>query len=167
MDSQIHTMDWLSESGGHMKKANIITAIAFACFGLLIILLSLNLDQGKNGVPGPGFWPIVISALMIMASLTVLINSIRMKEGSETAGLFSSPGQIRVYASMGSLVAYFILVQLLGFCFTTGIMLFGLFKWFWKRSYVKCAILSIFVTAIVYLVFTKGLHVPMRYGILF
>jgi putative tricarboxylic transport membrane protein len=128
--------------------------------------MSLQLPASKNGVPGPGTWPIAIAILMLAAAITVLINAIRSK-GDEESLVLNTIDHYRVYISMGILILYLIAMYYIGFCVGSFLMLYAFITWFGDYKLIKRIIISAVVVAFVYLVFTRVLHVPFRFGILF
>jgi len=148
-----------------MKKANIVTGLAFSVFSIFVIMMSMQLPSSKNGVPGPGTWPIAIAVIMLLASLTVLINAIRGND--EESLVLNTIDHYRVYISMGILIIYLIAMYYIGFCIASFSMLYAFITWFGDYKLIKRLVISTIVVAFVYLVFTRVLHVPFRFGILF
>jgi putative tricarboxylic transport membrane protein len=148
-----------------MKKGNIITGILFSAFSIFVIMMSMQLPASKNGVPGPGTWPIAIAVIMLLAAVTVLINAIRGND--EESLVLNTIDHFRVYISMGILVLYLIAMYYLGFCVGSFLMLYAFITWFADYKLIKRLLISVIIVAVVYLVFTRILHVPFRFGILF
>ena len=148
-----------------MKKANIVTGLAFSVFSIFVIMMSMQLPSSKNGVPGPGTWPIAIAVIMLLAALTVLINAIRGND--EESLVLNTIDHYRVYISMGILIIYLIAMYYIGFCIASFSMLYAFITWFGDYKLIKRLVISTIVVAFVYLVFTRVLHVPFRFGILF
>ncbi len=148
-----------------MKKGNIIIASIFSVFAIFVIYMSLQLPPSKDGVPGPGTWPILISVIMLGAAITIIINSLRNKENEEL--LLNTPNHIRVYITMGILVGYLLIMYFIGFFVSSVLMLYILITWFGNYKLLVRIITSLIVVTIVYLVFTQILNVPFRFGLLF
>ncbi|MBK5201335.1 MAG: tripartite tricarboxylate transporter TctB family protein [Spirochaetaceae bacterium] len=148
-----------------MKKGNIITGILFSIFSIFVILMSLQLPPSKNGVPGPSTWPIAISLIMLLAAMTVLINAI--KSTDEESLILNTIDHYRVYISMGILILYLLGMYYIGFCVASFFMLYAFFTWFGEYKLIKRILIATIIVAIVFFLFTKILHVPFRFGILF
>jgi hypothetical protein len=148
-----------------MKKGNLIVAGVFTALSLLVISMAFQLPQGKNGVPGPGYWPILIGIVMLVAAITVGIQAI--VKSDDTPLFLGSSDHIRVYISMICLVAYLTGMYYIGFCVSTFVMLYGFITWFSKYRWYFRVLTAFLITTIVYTVFQYVLHVPFRFGILF
>ena len=150
-----------------MKKGNYIIAGIFSALGVFVIVQCLSVPKGRAGIPGPGMVPIMVSVLMIVASISLLISTLRMTPAEDVALGLLSEGHKRVYVCMAILVLYLIAMPQLGFCVTSFVLLFGLIKWFGNYRYWVCAVVSAFLTGIVFGLFSEVLHVPLRFGLLF
>ena len=149
-----------------MKKGNIIAALAFAAFAGFFIWEGASFPASKGNVPGPAVYPTIVAVLMLMASLSLLITSFRMKpEEDKPIGLWSNDNK-RVYISMAVLVLYVFIMPYVGFLVTSSLLLFGLIKWFGNYRFHVCAISAIAVAGIIYFVFSEILLVPFRFGFL-
>ncbi len=149
-----------------MKKGNLIAASLFAAMAIFIIWESASFPRGKAGVPGPAVFPIITAVLMLMAALSLVITTLRMRPEDDKKLNLGRPDCVRVYVCMAVLLAYFGLVQVVGFCATSAVLLFGLIQWFGKYRFHVSAIASIAVTVVIYLVFSQVLNVPFRFGFL-
>jgi len=148
-----------------MKKGNIIAGILFSIFSIFVILMSLQLPASKDGVPGPGTWPITIAILMLLAAVTVLINAIRSKDDESL--VLNTIDHYRVYISMGVLIIYLVGMYYIGFCVASFFMLYTFIAWFGEYNLIKRILISAAIVTVVYFLFTKVLQVPFKFGILF
>jgi putative tricarboxylic transport membrane protein len=149
-----------------MRKANFIVSGVFTVFALIIIGISLGFPPSNHGVPGPGMFPIIIAVLIIIASLTLFITTLRMPKEQDTSIDLKSKNVLNVYITMAGLIIYFALMPLLGFIVTTSVMLTLYIRWFGKRTWWKCIVISVLFTVAIYLLFGSVLNVPMHFGIL-
>lgn len=150
-----------------MKKGNFIAAFLFAAFAVFVIYESSPFPVGKRGVPGPGVFPTAVAVVMLMASLSLVITTLRMRAEDDKKLDLLKIDNIRVYISMAILVAYFFLVQFLGFFVTSTAMLFGFIQWFGKYNPFISAASAAAVAGITWYVFSEVLHVPFRFGVFF
>ena len=70
-----------------MKKMNLIFAGICAAIGALLIILAAGYRTAADygtGVPGPGLWPIVISAVMLAMSALLVMKSVKMPAEKNT-----------------------------------------------------------------------------------
>jgi len=117
----------------------------------------------SGGALGPGFFPMVLSGLMILFSVLLLF-SLR-KEKSEPIHLFAQKNAV-VFVSLLATIVYIYMITILGFLLATGIYLFGL-MFYYKVGLIKNVMISVLVTAAIHGVFTQFLMVQLPRGILF
>ena len=153
-----------------MKKMNLIFAGICAAIGILLIVLASGYPtaaQYGTGVPGPGLWPIVISAFMIAMAALLSIKSLKMKAEEDTAVPMWNDGTKRVYITMGILFAYVAVLEFLGFIIATTVMEAIFIQWFAKKKPWITAILAVVITMVIYVVFQYVLNVPVgSFGLL-
>ena len=153
-----------------MKKMNLIFAGICAAIGILLIVLASGYPtaaQYGTGVPGPGLWPIVMSAFMIAMAALLSIKSLKMKAEEDTAVPMWNDGTKRVYITMGILFAYVAALEFLGFIIATTVMEAIFIQWFAKKKPWITAILAVVITMVIYVVFQYVLNVPVgSFGLL-
>lgn len=57
----------------YLTDKDVLSGIMFVLFGLVGISLSMRFDFGSTARPGPGFFPIILSVLLIGLGLTIAI----------------------------------------------------------------------------------------------
>ncbi|HNZ94975.1 MAG TPA: tripartite tricarboxylate transporter TctB family protein, partial [Sphaerochaeta sp.] len=149
-----------------MKKANFVVSGAFTLFALAIIFLSRSYPPSNHGVPGPRMFPLIIATLIIISSVVLFINTLRMKPEDDVPVDLTSRNVLNVYITIAGLIVYITLLPLLGFITTTSIMLLLFFKWFSRYAWWKCLLISVLFTVGIWALFSIVLNVPMRYGVL-
>lgn len=150
-----------------MKKGNIIVSAIFGMFAILIIAASMTLEKSQDGVPGPGTWPIAISVLVLVASISLFISALKMNKEDDTSLGFTGADPKRVYITMVGLVLYLIAMYFIGFAVATFFMLFIYISWYGSYKWYYNIITAVVITSIVYFTFKSILHVPFRFGFLF
>ena len=153
-----------------MKKMNLIFAAICAAIGALLIALAAGYPTAADygtGVPGPGLWPIVISAVMLAMAALLVIKSIKMPAEKNTDVPMWNEGTKRVYITMGILFAYVAVLEFLGFIISTTVMEAIFIQWFAKKKPWITVLLAVVVTLVIYVVFQYVLNVPVgSFGIL-
>ena len=153
-----------------MKKMNLIFAGICAAIGALLIILAAGYPTAADygtGVPGPGLWPIVISAVMLAMSALLAMKSIKMPTEKNTDVPMWNQGTKRVYITMGILFAYVAVLEFLGFIIATTVMEAIFIHWFAKKKPWVTAVIALVVTLVIYCVFQYVLNVPVgSFGIL-
>ncbi|MCB7318848.1 tripartite tricarboxylate transporter TctB family protein [Lacrimispora sp. 210928-DFI.3.58] len=150
-----------------MKKGNMTLAGVFSLLAILVIIQSSFYPKGQDGIPGPGFFPIIIAVLMLAASISLIITTLRMLPEEDVPLGLSSLDNKRAYAAMGIMVLYVIVMPVLGFCVTSFLLLFGMIKWLSDYKYIVCCGASAGVIGMIYVVFSVVLHVSLSFGLLF
>ena len=153
-----------------MKKMNFIFAGICAVLGVLLIVLAAGYPTAADygtGVPGPGLWPIVISAVMLAMAALLVMKSIKMPAEKNVDIPLWNEGTKRVYITMGILFAYVALLEFLGFIISTTVMEAIFIQWFAKKKPWITVILSVVITLVIYCVFQYVLNVPVgSFGLL-
>ena len=153
-----------------MKKMNLIFAAICAAIGILLIALAAGYPTAADygtGVPGPGLWPIVISAVMLAMAALLVIKSVKLPADKDVAVPMWNEGTKRVYITMGILFAYVAVLEFLGFIIATTVMEAIFLHWFAKKKPWITAVLALVITLVIYCVFQYVLNVPVgSFGIL-
>ena len=148
-----------------MKKANIIFSIIFAVFSVAVIVYTYNtFPAGRQGVPGPGVFPIIVASVMLLCSIIIFLTYIRSKD-DKPFGLISE-STIRAYITIGLMVVYLVAAPIVGFLAVTFLFLVGTIKWFSKRGWIYVVSVSLGINVFVYVSFSIVLNVPLPTGFL-
>jgi len=149
-----------------MRKANFIASGVFTAFAIFIITISSKYPPSNHGVPGPGMFPIIIASLIIVSAIALVVVTVKSRAIDDTEVDLKSKNIINVYITMTGLIIYLLLLPIVGFVSTTFVMLLLYVKWFSKRSWWKCIIISLVFTLAIFFLFGTVLNVPMRFGLL-
>ena len=153
-----------------MKKMNLIFSGICAAIGVFLIVLAAGYPTAADygtGVPGPGLWPIVISAVMLAMAALLALKSVKMPAEKNVDVPMWNEGTKRVYITMGILFAYTLVLEFLGFIIATTIMEAIFIQWFAKKKPIITVLISVVVTLVIYCVFQFVLNVPVgSFGIL-
>ena len=153
-----------------MKKINLIFSGICAAIGIFLIVLAAGYPTAADygtGVPGPGLWPIVISAFMLALAALLVMKTIKMPAEKNVDVPMWNEGTKRVYITMGILFAYTLVLEFLGFIIATTIMEAIFIHWFAKKKPWVTAVIALVVTLVIYVVFQYLLNVPVgSFGIL-
>ncbi len=148
-----------------MKKGNLVLAAVCAVLGIGIIAISSGYPTAADygtGVPGPGLWPIVISIVLLACTAILLFRTLRMPDEKNTKIDLWSTGTRRVYATMGILAVYLLVLPFLGFIISTFALEFIFIQWFAKKNPVITLVISAAITMVVYCAFRFLLNVPVH-----
>jgi putative tricarboxylic transport membrane protein len=118
-----------------MRRAELITGLVVAAIGAYALSLALNMALfGANSVPGPGFFPRLLSGLLLGLGLLLAVNSIRRRAKPADADADQDaerpPNQARRQLRAGSVwLCYALsapLLTILGFVPATALLVFVL-----------------------------------------
>lgn len=147
-----------------MRRADLIFGLVIAAVGGWALSGALDLAMfGRNHEPGPGLFPAVISAALLLLGLLLAVLSalgiVRTRRepeavtapaapGGDVADAVAGPSELRKQLRAGSVLALYALMMplltLLGFVPATALLIFGLLfgverRWDWRS--VAAAIL--------------------------
>ncbi len=150
-----------------MKTGDILSSFILIVFGALFCRSSLHLGIGSISAPGPGLIPFGTGALLILFSVSTIVEALVTKRAGAGAGkaLFSATRWPVIVAVLVSLFAYALVLDLLGFLPATFLIMTLLFKipeyHSWRRALGTAAL----TTACTYLLFVYALRCSLPSGI--
>jgi putative tricarboxylic transport membrane protein len=69
------------------RRSGVIVAGVLAAIGLLFVWQSSLLDLGRIGLPGPGFFPLVMGAIVVGGAAVIAVERWRTPANGETVAL--------------------------------------------------------------------------------
>jgi len=140
-----------------IDKTDALAGGLFILFGLAFGAQSLSLDLGTARNMGPGYFPLLLSGVLILLGMIVLAGSLRGR--MQEIGPFALRGLLFILPAP---LVFGLTVRGLGFVpavFLTVIVAgFAAFQW----SIWRTLLLAVAVTAFATLVFSYGLGLPFR-----
>jgi putative tricarboxylic transport membrane protein len=147
-----------------MRKNDLISSLFFSVCGLLITVGSLRMPIGRLGEPGPGFLPLIVGILLVLMSLTLFINSLRLKMADQKVLGMDRKEQFKVFTTTLSLIVYAVALRPLGFVLVTFILLVFLFRVIGELNWKVSITGPILTTLFFYLLFDVWLEVQFPLG---
>lgn len=151
-----------------MKWLNRISSLFLIAFSVLIFSSSLKLGIGNLQNPGPGFMPILVSALVFSLSFLVFIKEIKTTGSAKDGDRQTSLGWENLIKPINLVIAlcgYSFVLELFGYLSTAFLLMFTmLFIYEPKKWYIHIAIAAI-VANLSFLVFCKWLRVQLPMGL--
>ena len=145
-----------------------IIAILFGLFLLVVTLTGENMAilvaKKRGNVPGPGFFPFLCSALLIIFGVLLALRGFRQNGSVDFFAMTEEMrGNVKVaLACTGGLVAFLILWKLTNL-FIPCVFVFSVYlNRLFKRSWVFTLIFTVVITAFIYLLFVRGFSVTFR-----
>jgi len=150
------------------SSSRICGAIALT-LAVLILVGARGLTFISNGVPGPGLLPLLLAGLLAACAIVLIAGKVDTA-GTADATEATEPAATgipwRVPAAIGAMVLYAALLPVLGFIAATLVFVFVLNWWWGRHRWWAALAFAGIVTAVLVLVFSVLLGVPLPQGLL-
>jgi putative tricarboxylic transport membrane protein len=151
-------------------RADLWLAVTIIIVAAIYLHADFGLPIAKLGDPlGPKVFPALVGGGLILSALLLLLET-WTKRRALTETRIEPRGKDRAQVAL-SLVAmvvwtgiYYFVFERLGYLIATPLFLFGLLSFFHKRHYVTNVLVALGFTAVVYLLFSILLGVPLPTG---
>jgi len=145
-------------------KADRLVAILTMALGSVLIQQGVKLPPGREGAPGPGFFPLWIGVGLISLSLVLLI---RPAGEQSTRDLLPRKDEAwRVVWVLCSLVLYTWVLKPLGFVIATFLLFLSLLQFYRRGRWWTAVFLSLGAILGSYWLFAKVFELPLPEGVL-
>ena len=142
-----------------MKKAGVWAGIITLIYAITIFQQSLSLEYSTRLGPGPGFFPLWLSGILIVLTLLYIVDSLRHDMVKVSEILPGGSASKSILATVTGLILFPIVVPYLGFVISATLLQFIMFirdfKWYTALS------ISLAVSVIILLVFQSLLGVSL------
>jgi putative tricarboxylic transport membrane protein len=142
----------IREKTGDMVIAGVLFAI-----GLAAILLSRLMPLGEFSVPGPGFFPTFLGALLCIVSGVQAVRLAVKKGGNGVVRI----GHPHIWATLAALLGVAVFFEPLGFIPAIALFIFFCLMTFSALRWIACLLISISAAAGVFLFFNVLLGVQL------
>lgn len=129
--------------------------------GVVCLFYSYSLSLGRITNPGPGLWPFTVSAVIVVASLMLLVT----EHTDEDYERFTGKTWLVVAGAL-STGLFIYLFQWFGFIVPALLTLVFWLRFLGKESWVLTLIVATLVTAAFYLLFAILLGIPLPESVL-
>lgn len=153
-----------------MKNLDLIGSLFWTVVGGFFCVGALEYRLFKGGIPGAGFLPFMAGIILIALSLVVLISALRVrrsdvrKESGDT--FFPHPNSWKkVSVALGALLAYWIVLEHLGFLIATFFFLVFLLRFIEPQKWPLTLSTAFLATTFCYALFNLWLKVQLPKGI--
>lgn len=148
-----------------MKKAQVIAGIFWIGLSLYVMFVSNNLGLGKFRNPGPGLMPFVIGLVLLLVSLLFLVRLLLKTGGrgqtASEAEAHSPTNFWGISILLGSLIAYELLLEKIGYPIATFFLLFLLLRVAGSKKWIVILVSSGLISLTSYFLFNfLGLKFP-------
>ena len=151
----------------NMTICNYIVSVVGLALGALIMnaAAAFPMQFTENG-PGPGFWPFSLGCALAVAAVVLL--AFTFTKRADLSGQrvsLSTPANKRVYIMMGLVVAFCVLINLLGFYPAAAALIVATMKLMDYHNKKGILLTTVLTLAFIYLVFGVLLHTQMPQSI--
>ena len=151
----------------NMTICNYIVGVVGMVLGALIMsaAAAFPMQFTENG-PGPGFWPFSLGCALAVAAVVLL--AFTFTKRSDLSGHkvnLNTPANKRVYIMMGLVVAFCVLINLLGFYPAAAVLIVATMKLMDYHNKKGILLTTVLTLAFIYVVFGVLLHTKMPQSI--
>lgn len=147
-----------------MRKSSIITTFLFLVFALGAFNEARKLPFGRVSAPQPGFFPLILSVLLVIISVLVLGQS--RKARGEDSGAWSEMSWKKIGLALGALFTFALLFESLGYLVTTFLFVTFLMRAVDREKWRLAIAVAFSASFISYLLFGLLLKTPLPVGFL-
>jgi len=154
-----------------MKKCCRLDGLVWVVLGILMCIGAIKLKLGTFRTPGPGFLPFLSGVLLgifgLIHSFSTTFARLRVRketENEEPPVVWNWKKLINPFLALLILFIYILLLEPLGFIFTTFICMLFLFKLSEPKKWLKPLILSVSTSILSYLLFSVWLRCQFPRG---
>lgn len=144
----------------------------FLAVGIAYEAMALSMPLGGFGSPGPGLFPIIVGAALILTAAACLIQNLVSSEPpaaslEETGAPVQGRSEARkAWLLVASLIVYVVALKPVGFPVALTLLLIASVRIFGYRNWLGNFAISVLMTVIAYVVFIVWLKVPLPLGLL-
>ncbi len=150
-----------------MRRGDQVTGIIVLAFSLALMEGSRRLPPSATFGPGAGFLPFWLGALMAVLSILLLVNACRQPVAAADKALFPNRRVlIPVGATIGSLAAYILVLDRLGFLLGTGLLTAFLLGVVEREKWPTAVLVAVLNSVGLYVVFHVLLGVSLPKSVL-
>ncbi|HEY1570227.1 MAG TPA: tripartite tricarboxylate transporter TctB family protein [Pseudonocardiaceae bacterium] len=162
-----------------MQRADVVAGTAVAALGAFALVTAVNLAfLSDSGVPGPGFFPTLLSGLLVVLGVVLGVTSLRKRPATETGAedeaeeltaADSPSGRSRVLRAGAVWVCFLLAVPILtylGFVPAMAILVALLLFGVERRLDWRSLVVAVVVPVGVYELFVHLLSIPLPTGVI-
>ena len=141
---------------------NRISGVVLFFLALLIFWQGRGLSFGSLHTPGPGFFPVLIAAVLVILSLVLIIGGGKMESEEDAV---SASAIFRMLVLFAALVAYFLLLEYLGFVTVSFLLMLFLFLWVGRQKWYLAGLSAVVCIGLAYILFEVLLKSNLPRGV--
>ena len=150
----------------HRRPGELVFALLIVVFSVAAFWQSYGIS-GFSGKTTPGVFPMIASGVMVISGVVILISATRLSAPPVgSSGFLAEVLTLRHMVMIGLVLAYVILMPLIGFVASSAVFLFCAFQFLWRKNPVLMLALTAATLAIIYLIFREVFQVVLPQGTL-
>ena len=148
-----------------MLRDDVVSAVMFLLFVVVVGSEAVTYDLGKNiRIVGPGFFPVVLLFILGLLSIALLIGA--LKKWAQSLRAQWPTRLLPLVLVVGVIVAYAVVLPLLGFLLTTFLFSTVLFRFGYPRKWLMPLAGAAVTSLVAMLVFEVWLNTQFPLGLL-
>jgi putative tricarboxylic transport membrane protein len=159
-------MEIKTETGPTTRMLELITAIVFIVLGAVVISDSVRvgMDWGDDG-PKAGYFPFYIGCILCVCGAIVVAQTLKAWRSNESIKHFATFDELKlVMVMLLPTLAYVFAVTFLGIYAASAAFIFVFMVWQGKYGWLKAAVVSLSVPAVLFALFEIWFLVPLPKG---
>jgi hypothetical protein len=150
----------------HRRPGELVFALLIVVFSVAALWQSYSIS-GFSGKTTPGVFPMIASGVMVISGVVVLMSAAKLPAPPEGApGFLAEILTLRHMVVIGLVLAYVLLMPLIGFVASSAVFLFCSFQFLWRKNPLLMLALTGVTLVIIYVVFREVFQVVLPQGIL-
>jgi putative tricarboxylic transport membrane protein len=146
----------------------------FLAAGIVYEVMAFRMPRGRVGQPGPGFFPIIVGAILILTTAACLVQALMVIRSGSSASKAADDEETgqghrqthKTWLLLGLLALYVLALQPIGFPIALTVFLLASIRVFGYRKWLPALGIAAALTVVSYLTFVTWLKVPIPLGIL-
>lgn len=141
--------------------------------GIVYEVMALRMPRGRIGQPGPGFFPMIVGAVLVLTAAACLVQALASRRSDSPASApagdeapIAARQTSKTWLLLGFLVLYVLTLQPVGFPIAVIVFLMASIWAFGYRKWLPALGIAAALTVVSYLTFIVWLKVPLPLGIL-
>jgi len=150
-----------------LKGELVFSALVFLASLFLFWVTGTFTGQESYGKLGPAYWPRIILVCLVIMSGIVSVRTIKKLSTEKAWGeslMTMDRGKVRFFAAIGLIVVYLFLLKIMGFIIMTPLFMIAFMILLGEKGKGWMIGVSIGMTAIIVILFTKAMYVPLPRG---
>ncbi|NNE89656.1 MAG: tripartite tricarboxylate transporter TctB family protein [Silicimonas sp.] len=150
----------------HRRPGELVFALLIVVFSVAAFWQSYGIS-GFSGKTTPGVFPMIASSVMVISGFVILISATRLPAPPKGApGFLAEVLTLRHMVVIGLVLAYVLLMPLIGFVASSAVFLFCAFQFLWRKNPLLMLALTGVTLVIIYVVFREVFQVVLPQGTL-